>query len=233
MVTQLQGFASDVLFDLDGTLIDSAPAILATLHLVLERHGIEPVLPVDRRLIGAPLLPMLTRLTGITHEEELAPLAATFRTAYDEEGLTATVAYDGLGEVLELMVCSDRRLYVVTNKRDLPTRRILALFGIAQRFSAVYALDTMSPPARDKRELVGMVLAAHQLNASNCIMVGDTVEDAAAAHANGISFVAATYGYGTPTVDAPTAALETIASLRELPERIDAAATRLASGNHR
>jgi phosphoglycolate phosphatase-like HAD superfamily hydrolase len=49
-------------------------------------------------------------------------------------------------------------------------------------------------------------------------MVGDTVEDAVAAHANALFFVAATYGYGTPTVDAPSAPLGTIASLRELPE---------------
>jgi phosphoglycolate phosphatase len=233
VVTQVQGFASDVLFDLDGTLIDSAPAILATLRLVLDRHGIEPVIPVDRRLIGAPLIPMLTRLTGITHEEELAPLAATFRTAYDEVGLTATVAYDGLGEVLESMARRGHRLYVVTNKRDLPTRRILALLGIAQRFAAVYALDTMAPPAREKGELVGTLLAAHQLDASSCVMVGDTVEDAAAAYANGIAFMAATYGYGTPSVDAPTAALGTIASLRELPERLEQAAPRRPPSNVR
>ena len=211
----------EVLFDLDGTLVDSAPAILATLRQVLERHGIEPVIPLDRRLIGAPLVPMLARLTGTARESDVAPLADTFREVYDAAGLAATVAYDGLRETLHAMVRRGCRLYVVTNKRDVPTRRILDLFGVARCFAGVYALDTTTPRVRDKCELVARVIAAHQLNAMECVMVGDTVEDAAAACANGVGFIAATYGYGTPTIGAPTAALATIATLRELPARLD------------
>ena len=220
-------FVSDVLFDLDGTLVDSAPAILATLRLVLERHGLEPAVPLDHRLIGAPLVPMLTRLTNMAREEDLAPLVETFREVYDCEGLTATVAYDGLDEVLGSLVRGGRRLYVVTNKRDVPTRRILALLGVAPCFTGVHALDSTAPSARDKRHLVECVMAAHRLDAPNCVMVGDTVEDARAAWENGLAFVAATYGYGTPTVDAPGAALGTIARLRELPLRLDEFTARL------
>jgi phosphoglycolate phosphatase len=187
---------------------------------VLEHHGIEPVVPLDQRLIGAPLTPTLVRLTGATSEQEVAPLADGFRSVYDDEGLSATVAYDGLAEVLDVLVGEGRRLYIVTNKRDVPTRRILALFGVAGYFAGVHALDSTTPPARHKRELVARVLATHRLAAPDCVMIGDTVEDAEAAWANDLAFIAATYGYGTPTVGAPVGALATIASLRELPARL-------------
>jgi phosphoglycolate phosphatase len=227
VVSEALRFASNVLFDLDGTLIDSAPAILATLRLVLAQHAVEPIVPLDRHLIGAPLLPMLAKLVGATREEDVAGLAATFRDVYDTEGLASTVAYDGLREVLAALVTGGRGLYVVTNKRDVPTRRILELFDVARYFASIHALDTTSPPARNKIELVRHVISAHGLNAAECVMVGDTAEDAVAAHANALCFVAATYGYGTPTVDAPSAPLATIASLRELPECLAGLAKRL------
>jgi phosphoglycolate phosphatase len=219
--------APHVLFDLDGTLVDSAPAILAAFRLVLDRNGIRAEVPLDSRLIGAPLMPTLLRLTGAAREEDVARLADLFRDVYDGEGLAATVAYDGLAEVLENLVDRGHRLYVVTNKRDVPTRRILALLRIAHRFAGVHALDAAVPSVRDKRGLVAQVLGVHGLRAADCVMVGDTVEDATAAWANGLPFVGATYGYGTPTVGAPAAPLATIANLRELPARLDELATPL------
>jgi phosphoglycolate phosphatase len=194
---------------------------------VLEHHGIEPVVPLDQRLIGAPLTPTLVRLTGAGSEKDVAALADEFRAVYDGDGLAATVAYDGLAEVLDALVNSGHRLYIVTNKRDVPTRRILALFGVTAYFAGVHALDSATPPARHKRELVARVLATHRLSPAAGVMIGDTVEDAEAASANELSFIAATYGYGTPTVGAPAAAFGTIASLRELPARLQELAMHL------
>jgi phosphoglycolate phosphatase len=214
--------AANVLFDLDGTLVDSAPAILATFQAVLDSHGIPPAVPLDRRLIGAPLLPTLMRLTGTTREGDVAHLADAFCAAYDGDGLAATLGYDSLGPVLESLALRGRRLYVVTNKRGVPARRILELLGVARYFVGIHALDVARPPVLDKSELVTRLLSADRLEAARCVLVGDTADDATAAWRNGLPFVAATYGYGSPAADAPVPPIATIASLRELPTRLDA-----------
>ena len=84
-----------VLFDLDGTLIDSAPAILASYREAFAAAGRTPVMPIDAGIVGPPLLETLEMLTGSTEPALIAELAAHFKASYDTTGYRQTAAYDG------------------------------------------------------------------------------------------------------------------------------------------
>lgn len=188
-----------IFFDLDGTLIDSSPSILESFRRVLAIYAIEPAVPLDEHLIGQSLNETLARLTGIMDNERLVALATAFKTVYDGEGFKAATPYSDLTKTLAELNKDDRQLFIVTNKRFRPTRLILDWFDLSQYFAGVYTLDFWQPPATSKAQVVGRVLTAHDLDAYGCVLVGDSSEDAAAAAAHGLRFIAAEYGYGDVT----------------------------------
>jgi len=185
----------NILFDLDGTLVDSAPSILAGFGAVVARHAITPQVPLDSRLIGPPLLPTLQRITGMNDTEALQAMAATFKASYDQEGYRLTAVYPGIDAALRALV-QRATLYIVTNKRIHPTRLILDHLGWAPLFTGVYAQDAYSPPLPSKAAVIGHVLQAHSIDPASALYVGDRAEDGEAATANGLRFAWATWGYG-------------------------------------
>ncbi len=189
---------TDVLFDLDGTLVHSAPGILGTFSTVLADAGIQPVDAVDERVIGPPLVPTLQRLSGLPSGPELDRIAAAFRVLYDSKGAMEADPYPGMDDVLRAIRAAGRRSFIVTNKRKIPARAIAERLGISAFLSGLYTLDTLEPPAARKQEVVAHILRSHGIAPSSAVLVGDSVEDAAAAAANHVPFVAANYGYGTP-----------------------------------
>ncbi len=189
---------SAVLFDFDGTLVHTAPGILAGFRSVLGKAGITPVEPVDERVIGPPLLATLKRLTGIADGPALDRLAAAFKATYDADGILGAEPYPGLMPLLGALAADRRRAFVVTNKRQLPARAIADRLGITPRLTALYSLDSLTPPAPRKQAVVARLLADHAIDPSAAVLVGDSAEDGEAAAGNGVRFIAATYGYGTP-----------------------------------
>ena len=186
---------SHLLFDLDGTLVDSAPSILAGFGAVVERHSIAPQVPLDSRLIGPPLLPTLARISGITEPAPLEAMAATFKAWYDTEGYTLTAVYPGIDAALHAL--ADRAaLYIVTNKRIHPTRQILAHLGWAPLFAGIYAQDAFNPPLASKAAVISRVIETHGIDRAGALYVGDRAEDGEAATTNGLRFAWATWGYG-------------------------------------
>lgn len=185
-----------LILDFDGTLIDSSPAILATFEAVLRAQGITPVRPVERDVIGPPLLSTLQTLTGLTDRTQLEVLAADFRRRYDSEGIYATAAYPGIAETLRQITASGRRLSLATNKRLKPTRLLLEHFHWLPWFDAVYCADSRSPPFAHKGEMLLALLDDMDLDPAQCVYVGDTNHDRVAATHAGLRFVAVGWGYG-------------------------------------
>jgi phosphoglycolate phosphatase len=187
-----------VLLDLDGTLVDSAPAIIGAFRWVLDSRGIAPRVPLDASLIGPPLRDTLVRITGLESAEDIESLAAAFRARYDAVAGRATPAYPGMHDALDALRRGGFDLFVVTNKRIVPTRLILAGLGVDAAFRGIYAPDAVEPRARDKTELLGRVLAMNGLGADATVFVGDSDIDARAAAAHAVPFIAVRYGYGDP-----------------------------------
>ena len=184
-----------ILFDLDGTLVDSAPSILAGFAAVVEVHAIKPQVPLDSRPIGPPLLPTLARITGIDDPAPLADMANTFKSWYDTEGYTHTRVYPGIDAALRELA-TRATLYIVTNKRIHPTRQILRHLDWSTLFAGVYAQDAFEPPLPSKAAVIGRAMALHGIDPATALYIGDRAEDGEAAAANQLPFVWGTWGYG-------------------------------------
>lgn len=186
-----------ILFDLDGTLIDSAPAILASFRDAFSHAGVKPVVAIDESIIGPPLLETLQLLSGSTDAALIARLADGFKASYDSEGYKQTAAYAGVGDMLKALKNAGLSLSIATNKRIHPTRLILAHLGWLDYFDHIYALDLFEPRLPTKAAMIARLLADHALPKESAIYIGDRSEDGESADANGLPFVAATWGYGS------------------------------------
>ena len=189
--------ARHILFDLDGTLIDSAPSILSGFARVLDQHGISPRCELTQALIGPPLLETLRLISGIDDPEILQRLAHDFKSYYDEIGYKETREYPGTTLSLRGFAAEGAQLYVVTNKRIVPTRRIISFLGWSDLFKGLYSPDKFVPKLASKSETIDFVKKKHMLNPTQSIYVGDTPQDLEAARENGIEFLAANWGYGS------------------------------------
>ncbi|EXI78664.1 MAG: 5'-nucleotidase [Candidatus Accumulibacter appositus] len=185
-----------IIFDLDGTLIDSRAAILDAFGKALAEKGIAPRIALSAVRIGPPLAETLRELSGSDDEALLESLAEHFKAHYDSSGYRASEVFAGIPELLEALAENGRRCFLATNKRIVPTRLILQYLQWEPYFEEVYALDRETPRLPDKRSMLARLLAEQALDAQNCIYVGDTPEDEAAARANALRFTAVSWGYG-------------------------------------
>jgi phosphoglycolate phosphatase len=185
-----------IIFDLDGTLIDSRAAILDAFGKALAEKGIAPRIALSALRIGPPLAETLRELSGSSDAALLDSLAEHFKTHYDSSGYRASEVFAGIPELLAALAENGRRCFLATNKRIAPTRLILQHLQWEPYFAEVYALDRETPRLPDKSSMLAQLLAEQALDAQNCIYVGDTPEDEAAAHANSLPFAAVSWGYG-------------------------------------
>jgi len=190
-----------ILFDFDGTLIDSARSILAGFELALAREGLQPAVPLAPSLIGPPLPKTLATLAGTDDPAVITKLAKAYREAYDGGGYRETEVYPGVQSMLEALVDHRISLHIVTNKRIAPTRLILDHLGWTRWFRGIYALDALEPVAPNKTALVREVMQRESLTSSLTWMVGDSAEDRSAALGNDLRFFSATWGYGAAGPD--------------------------------
>lgn len=188
-----------ILFDLDGTLIDSAPAILASFREAFAQTGVVPVRAIDDSIIGPPLKETLQMLAGSSEAGLIGQLEAAFKASYDSEGYKATAAYAGVGDLLAALAGAGLTLSIATNKRIHPTRLILEHLGWLHHFAHIYALDLFTPRLPDKAAMIARLLADQGIAKEEAIYIGDRSEDGESADANGLPFIAVTWGYGSLT----------------------------------
>ncbi len=195
---EARGRWTAILFDFDGTLVDSAPAILSAYHEALQDCGVTPLVALEPGLIGPTLAETLTVLSGSRDPVLLAALTQAFKTRYDATCAQRTPAFEGVPALLDTLHNQGVRLFIATNKRALPTQRIIAHLGWEACFEGVYALDSCTPAQPDKTALIGHILHAHHLPRSTTVYVGDRREDGVAAEANQLPFYFAAWGLPNP-----------------------------------
>jgi phosphoglycolate phosphatase len=185
-----------IVFDFDGTLIDSAPAILSAFAAALEEKKLTPCVPLDATLIGPPLKETLMRLSGCEDSSVIDSLSSLFKKHYDTQGVLTTRPYPGVDGMLQHFRATGAALHLCTNKRLSVTQAILEHLGWQADFISVYALDMTEPRLPGKAQLLAKQIAEQGLRADRAIYVGDKHEDGLAANANGMPFHYVAWGYG-------------------------------------
>lgn len=200
-----------VVFDLDGTLIDSEPDIRAALNRLLARHELAP-LPagVVTRMIGDGVKVLVER--GLAHYGRLATAAdvAAYLADYEAHAVDETVAYPGIAEALTALAQAGHRLAVCTNKPVAAALEVLGLLGLRHFFSVITGGDSTPYRKPDPRHLAATLQA---LGTNDAIMIGDHDNDMAAARGLGLPSIFVRWGYGEA---AGTYSAGTAAALPEL-----------------
>lgn len=214
-----------IVFDLDGTLIDTAPDLIATLNVIFEREGIPPVpYATARNLIGGGALAMIKR--GIAAEgrsvtpEKLDRLFADFIAHYTEHVADRSLPFPGLTDALDTLSASGHRFAVCTNKFERQSLLLLNHLRLAERFDAICGQDTFGIQ-KPNPEILTRTIAAAGGRPGHAIMIGDSDTDIRTARAAGIPVVAVDFGYSERPV-AEFAPDRVIGHFSQLPDQIAA-----------
>lgn len=185
-----------VLFDLDGTLADTAPDLAAALNLLLGEQGRRPVpLELTRPLTSAGARGMLEAGFGIAPgAPEYEPLKARFLDLYGRAVCVETRLFGGIGELLDALERRGLPWGVVTNKPARFTEPLLEALGVLHRAACVVSGDTVERPKPHPDPLLHAARAL-ALAPAACLYVGDDLRDVQAAKAAGMPVLAASYGY--------------------------------------
>jgi phosphoglycolate phosphatase len=193
-----------VVFDLDGTLVDSRPGIEASARIALRCVVPRVEMPDVRAQLGRPLDGLISVIGATLTADQRVRVREAFVQHYDAEGWRGSVPYPGVTVTLAALRHHGLRLFVASNKRHRPAELILAASGLAQHIEGLYTADSAEPPGTDKTEMAAACVEAHALKPSMTLVVGDSREDQTMAAANDLSFAAAAWGYG----DAVSAVLD-------------------------
>lgn len=183
-----------IFFDLDGTLTDPKPGITRSIQYALRR--LDRAVPSEDELtwcIGPPLRASLGKLLG---GDELADRAlALYRERFADIGLYENEIYPGIADILAALTASRRRLFVATSKPHIYAERIVAHFGLADRFERVFGSE-LDGTRVDKTELLRHALRVTDVDPSRAAMIGDRSHDMIGARNNGMTAIGVLYGYG-------------------------------------
>jgi 2-phosphoglycolate phosphatase len=192
-----------VLFDLDGTLIDSAPDLAGAANDLRDRHGLPP-LPYDalRPMAGAGARGMIGAAFGVAPgDARFDVLRDAFLDRYAERLLAQTRVFDAVAALLDALDAAGRRWGIVTNKAMRFTAPIVAGLGLGDRAATVIAGDSTPHTKPHPRPLLEAARAAG-VDPAHCAYVGDDLRDVQAGRAAGMATLVAAWGYlglGEPT----------------------------------
>jgi phosphoglycolate phosphatase len=188
-----------VVFDLDGTLADTAPDLTATLNVILSGEGL-PAVPLTeaRQMIGHGARVMLERGLEAGGREvtpdRLDELYRRFLVHYADHLCVESELFPGVVEALDRLEEQGFRFAVCTNKVEAHSAKLLEALGIAQRFAAICGRDTFPYVKPDPRHLT-LTIAKAGGHVAEAVMIGDSRTDIVTAQAAGVPVVAVPFGY--------------------------------------
>jgi len=188
-----------LIFDLDGTLVETAPDLIDTLNMILRREGFAPIDYHDARLmVGAGIKPMLERGLSTADKpvakDRLDQLYQDYLVLYAEHIADRSRPFPGLEGALDALAAQGWRLAVCTNKLEWLSVRLLDALKLKDRFAAICGQDTFGI-AKPNPEVLLRTIAAAGGDPKRAIMIGDSFTDIATARAAGVPVIAVDFGY--------------------------------------
>lgn len=214
-----------IVFDLDGTLVDTAPDLVGALNFVLQREGL-PLVPVAsaRAMIGAGARKLIERgleMDGrVMSVSDIDRLTSDFIAYYKDHIADGSRPFDGLHAALDELEGRGFKFAVCTNKLEGLSRLLLAKLDMTSRFAAICGADTFGV-AKPDPTILRQTIAQAGGDISRSIMVGDSGPDVGVARRAGIPVVGVEFGY----TEIPIAELKpdvVIGHMRELPNAVQA-----------
>jgi phosphoglycolate phosphatase len=198
--------ARTIVFDLDGTLVDTAPDLIGSLNVLFAREGLAPIaLDEGRGMIGGGVRPLIER--GLATQgrsltaAQLDALYAGYVAHYAEHIADNSRPYPGVEAALDALAARGSRFAVCTNKLAWLSVRLLDRLGLSQRFVTICGQDTFGVQKPDPEVLRRTIRAAGG-DLADTVMVGDSATDIRTARAAGVPVVAVDFGYTDVSVAA-------------------------------
>jgi len=186
-----------VLLDLDGTLVESGPSIIACIRhaMAVVGHPLDPSADLSW-VVGPPLHDIFARLLDpFGGGEKVEAASEAYRRNYDSAGLFEARPYPAIPPVLAALREEGFSLFVATSKPASVARRLLTHFRLASDFRAIYGAS-VDGVLSHKPELIAYILATQGLDPARVVMIGDRGFDIAGAHANEVRAIGVLWGYG-------------------------------------
>ncbi|MEZ0331601.1 MAG: HAD family hydrolase [Methylophilaceae bacterium] len=185
-----------ILFDLDGTLVDTAPDLGLALNIQLKRHGY-PALPISaiRPYASHGSKGLLKLGFGLTPEHaSFDAMRVEYLNLYDEVFLTSPTLFEGMADVLAAIEANGQQWGIVTNKPKRFTQRLIDSMGLDCLAGCVVSGDD-APRPKPYPDTLNLACEQLRVKADDCIYVGDAARDIEAGKAAGMKTVVALYGY--------------------------------------
>ncbi len=184
-----------VVFDVDGTLLDTSEGILSAVRYTIDKYGLSPLdEETIKSFIGPPIQNTFKRVYGF-EDDIISDMASTFRDRYKEEDLLLAKPYDGIYEVFEYLNSVGIKTAIATYKREDYALKLLKHFHFDQYTDSMYGSDFEGK--LKKKDIIDLALKkAGVEDYSQALMVGDSDNDAIGAAGIGSKFLGVTYGFG-------------------------------------
>lgn len=188
-----------ILFDLDGTLVDTAPDLAIALNQLLQRHGRAPLTADAIRPVASHgSIGLLGLGFGLTPDDPaFAPLRHEYLDLYEATHYRASRLFDGLAETLSHIEEAGRRWGIVTNKPARFTEPLLEHLNLRSRAACIVSGDSATQPKPDPAPM-HLACQIAGVASTDCLYVGDAERDVIAAHAVGMPCAIAAWGYLGP-----------------------------------
>jgi phosphoglycolate phosphatase len=200
---------SAILFDLDGTITDSAPGITSTLSYTFERMGLPVASPAELlKYVGPPLLDSFRDFAGMDTATSARALEI-YREKYLNDGAYDSVVYPGIPQLLRRIGESALPMSLATSKPETPATLMLEHFALARCFDVITGASDDEVRSAKKDVVAEALVRLKALGAdlSNPVLIGDRIHDVEGAAANGVPTIFVTWGYGAPAEQAGAVAV--------------------------
>jgi len=189
-----------IIFDLDGTMADTAPDIVEAVKYIITYFAAPPRSDEEvAGFIGGGARKVLLKSLGSTKEQHIEEALILFKKYYNEHCADKTRLYPGVTELLEYLKHNNKTLAVCTLKIKDATLKILEKNKIIDYFASIVTADDISQPKPDPQG-INLVLSQLKMNPQQAIIIGDTTQDILAAHNAHIDSIGVSYGYEAPEI---------------------------------